>query len=61
MGYIPKEHVFQGYNDPTPRSHPPLDDYSLGATQFVSSVPFGGTSSSCGSKCQTPMIDLMDS
>ncbi|KOM42507.1 hypothetical protein LR48_Vigan05g011100 [Vigna angularis] len=37
------------------------DDFPKRATQFVPSVPLGGTSSSRGSKRKAPMVDIMDS
>ncbi|KOM43411.1 hypothetical protein LR48_Vigan05g101500 [Vigna angularis] len=45
----------------TPPSPPPsVDEYSPGQTQYVPSIPFGGTSSSRGSKRKAPMVDVID-
>ncbi|KOM41383.1 hypothetical protein LR48_Vigan04g158100 [Vigna angularis] len=62
MEYIPEEPIYPGYRDPIPPSPPPsVDEYSPGQTQFVPSVPSGGTSSSRGSKRKAPMVDVIDS
>jgi len=37
-----------------------MDSYSLGLTQFVPFAPFGGTSSSRGSKRKALMVGVMD-
>ncbi|XP_047176362.1 uncharacterized protein LOC124843616 [Vigna umbellata] len=59
--YIPEQSQWIGYRDPTPPSPPPsVDEYSPGQTQYVPSVPSGGTSSSRGSKRKAPMVDSID-
>ncbi|KOM38600.1 hypothetical protein LR48_Vigan03g198200 [Vigna angularis] len=61
LEYIPEEPTYQEYRDPTPPSPPPsVDEYSPGQTQFVPSVPSGGTSSSRGSKRKAPMVDVIN-
>ncbi|WVZ17242.1 hypothetical protein V8G54_010224 [Vigna mungo] len=57
MEYIPKEPIYPGFTNPTPPSPPSVDDYSLCQTQYMPSVPFGGTTSSRGSKRKAPMVD----
>ncbi|KOM58030.1 hypothetical protein LR48_Vigan11g106300 [Vigna angularis] len=61
MKYISKEPIYLVFTDPIPPSPPPfVDEYSLGQTQFVPSVPSGGTSSSHSSKRKAPMVDVID-
>ncbi|KAG2402928.1 uncharacterized protein HKW66_Vig0248030 [Vigna angularis] len=60
--YIPEQPDWTRYRDPTPPSPPPsVDEYSLGQTQSVPSVPSGGISSSRGSKRKALMVDVIDS
>ncbi|KAG2380686.1 uncharacterized protein HKW66_Vig0200580 [Vigna angularis] len=61
MKYISKEPIYLVFTVPIPPSPPPfVDEYSLGQTQFVPSVPSGGTSSSHSSKRKAPMVDVID-
>ncbi|KAG2405227.1 uncharacterized protein HKW66_Vig0044820 [Vigna angularis] len=55
-----EEMVELGFIDPTPPSPPFVDECSPGQTQYVPSVPSGGTSSSRGSKRKAPMVDVID-
>jgi len=61
MDYIPDAPTLDSFDAYPPTSPPHMDEYGPGPTQFVPSVPSGGTSTSRGSKRKAPMVNLLDS